>query len=76
MNFQEDYREMDGMEIDDIPILDVKRYFAVEDFEDDMRLYDTLPEWVIIDNTIYSKKSEAEIEIEKKKVKSVVRRKR
>lgn len=77
MNFQEEYNEQDGMEEDDIPILNVGRYFAVEDFEEDMKLYDTKPEWVIVDNIIYKKKSAKEIEKEKirREVKSSVRRK-
>jgi hypothetical protein len=78
MSFQEEYNEMDGLEEDDIPILDVRRYWAVEDFEDDMKLYDTKPEWVIIDNVIYKKKTEEEVEkakIKKPTTHSSVRRK-
>lgn len=78
MNFSEEYNEVDGMTEDDIPILNVGKYFAIEDFEEDMKLYDNRPEWVIIDNVIYKKKSETEIlkeKLKKKDIKSSVRRK-
>lgn len=81
MTFQEEYKEMEGMEKDDIPELDVGSWYAIEDFELDVKDYGVKPEWIIIDNIIFKRRSAAEIKMleEKEKVKksnqSGVRRK-
>ena len=61
MNFLEEYDEMDGYEKDDIPILDVDTYYNAEDFELDALVKGDKPEWVIIDNVIYKRKTAEEI---------------
>jgi hypothetical protein len=82
MTFSNEYDEMDGYEKDDIPILDVKCYWSSEDFEDDIKDYNIKPDWVIIDNIVFKRKSAEEIkqaeEKSKKEEKSnskIVRRK-
>ena len=77
MTFSEEYSEMDRMEKDDIPELDVGSWYAIEDFELDVKDYGVKPEWCIIDGIIYKRKTEEEIKQTQniKKKESSVRRK-